>query len=76
MRTPEQVKAIVRGEYVRQHDKPSRAGVHVVALSVPSPSDARSFLAGAELDVDVIAAQIHDRFMSAFIRARKGLGGQ
>jgi hypothetical protein len=33
--------------------------------------DARQFLAGRGIDVDVIAAQGDGKFMSAFIRARK-----
>jgi SAM-dependent methyltransferase len=33
--------------------------------------EARDFLTGAGLDVDAIAPQVADRFMSAFVRARK-----
>jgi hypothetical protein len=33
--------------------------------------DARDFLEGAGLDVDAIALQVDDKFMSAFVRARK-----
>ena len=34
-------------------------------------NDARQFLAGQGLDVDVIAPQVAGKFMSAFIRAEK-----
>jgi len=33
--------------------------------------DARTFLAGQGVDVDAIAPQVVDKFMSAFIRAMK-----
>jgi hypothetical protein len=33
--------------------------------------DARTFLAGQELDVDAIAPQVDGKFMSAFVRATK-----
>jgi hypothetical protein len=33
--------------------------------------DAKEFLTGAGLDVDAIAPLVEDRFMSAFVRARK-----
>jgi hypothetical protein len=33
--------------------------------------EAREFLAGAGLDVDAIAPEVDDKFMSAFVRARK-----
>jgi hypothetical protein len=33
--------------------------------------EARDFLTGAGLDVDRIAPQVGDKFMSAFVRARK-----
>lgn len=35
--------------------------------------DAREFLAGAGVDVDAVAPQVDEKFMSAFIRARKPL---
>ena len=34
--------------------------------------DARGFLTGRGIDVDAIAAQVDGKFMSAFVRARKG----
>jgi len=37
--------------------------------------DARQFLAGAGVDVDSIAPQVHEKFFSAFIRANKPRGG-
>jgi arsenite methyltransferase len=50
--------------------------IEIVPTRVYGMEDARSFLAGAGLDVDTIAPRIHDRFMSAFIRARKAMDDQ
>ncbi len=41
---------------------------------VYEPADARSFLAEAGLDADVVAEAVEGRIMSAFVRARKPLG--
>ncbi len=46
-------------------------GVDLEPTRVYRVEDAREFLAGAGLDVDAIAPQVNDRFMSAFVRARK-----
>jgi len=50
--------------------------IEIVPTRVYSLEDARGFLSGAGLDVDAVAPRIQDRFMSAFIRARKGMGGE
>jgi SAM-dependent methyltransferase len=55
-------------------DKLAKAGfedIDVEPTRVYRVEDARDFLAGAGLDVDAIAPHVADRFMSAFIRARK-----
>jgi ubiquinone/menaquinone biosynthesis C-methylase UbiE len=63
--------ALEKDEY---HDMLSQAGfeaVEIVPTRIYGLEDARNFLAGAGLNVDAIAPQIQDRFMSAFVRARK-----
>src|SRR5438093_6454655 len=55
-------------------DKLAKAGFETVDLEptrIYRVEDAREFLAGAGLDADAIAPQVHDKFMSAFVRARK-----
>jgi arsenite methyltransferase len=55
-------------------DKLAAAGFEGIDLEptrVYRVEDARDFLTGAGLDVDAIAPQVSDRFMSAFVRARK-----
>jgi arsenite methyltransferase len=54
--------------------KLERAGFEGVALEptrIYRIEDARAFLAGAGLDADAVAAEVDDKFMSAFVRARK-----
>ena len=55
-------------------DKLAAAGFEDIGLEptrVYRAEDARDFLTGAGLDVDRIAPQVGDKFMSAFVRARK-----
>jgi arsenite methyltransferase len=55
-------------------DKLAAAGFEGIDLEptrVYRVEEARDFLVGAGLDVDTIAPQVADRFMSAFVRARK-----
>jgi len=55
-------------------DKLARAGFEAIDLEptrIYRVADAREFLEGAGLDVDAIAPQVDDKFMSAFERARK-----
>ncbi|MGH7368303.1 MAG: arsenite methyltransferase [Candidatus Rokuibacteriota bacterium] len=46
-------------------------GVDLEPTRVYRVEDAREFLSGAGLDADAIAPQVDDKFMSAFVRARK-----
>jgi SAM-dependent methyltransferase len=46
-------------------------GVDLEPTRVYRVEEAREFLAGAGLDVDAIAPEVDDKFMSAFVRARK-----
>ena len=55
-------------------DKLARAGFERISMEptrVYDMNDARQFLTGQGLDVDVIAPQVAGKFMSAFIRAEK-----
>jgi arsenite methyltransferase len=55
-------------------DKLAAAGFEGIGLEptrVYRVEEARDFLTGAGLDVDRIAPQVGDKFMSAFVRARK-----
>ncbi len=55
-------------------DKLAAAGFEGIDLEptrVYRVEDAREFLEGAGLDADAIAPQVDDKFMSAFVRARK-----
>src|SRR5258708_14751860 len=57
-------------------DKLARAGFEAIDLEptrIYRVAGAREVLAGAGLDVDAIAPQVDDKFMSAFVRARKPL---
>ena len=45
--------------------------VEVEPTRVYKVNDAREFLSSAGIDVDEIAAQVHEKFMSAFVRAVK-----
>jgi arsenite methyltransferase len=63
--------ALEEGEY---RDKLAAAGFEGISLEptrVYRVEEARDFLTGAGLDVDQIAPQVDDKFMSAFVRARK-----
>jgi len=71
--------AHARGGAHAKHGLLAKAGfdaIEIVPTRVYSLEDARGFLSGAGLDVDAVAPRIQDRFMSAFIRARKGMGGE
>jgi SAM-dependent methyltransferase len=63
--------ALEEGEY---RDKLTAAGFEGIGLEptrVYRVEEARDFLTGAGLDVDRIAPHVGDKFMSAFVRARK-----
>jgi SAM-dependent methyltransferase len=50
------------------------AAVEIEPTRVYDIEDARAFLSGEGIDVDAIAPQVQDKFMSAFIRASKPAG--
>lgn len=63
--------ALEESEY---KDKLAKAGfeaIEIEATRIYRVDDARDFLAGSGLNVNEIAPQVDEKFMSAFIRARK-----
>ncbi len=63
--------ALEESEY---RDKLAKAGfeaIEIEAIRIYRVDDARDFLAGSGLNVNEIAPQVDEKFMSAFIRARK-----
>src|SRR6202166_1856687 len=58
-------------EYIGKLAKAGFGDIDIEATRVYSIEDARQFLTGEGLDVDAIAPQVENKFMSAFIRATK-----
>jgi arsenite methyltransferase len=58
-------------EYIGKLAKAGFDGIDIEPTRVYSIEDARQFLTGEGIDVDAIAPQVKDKFMSAFIRAVK-----
>jgi arsenite methyltransferase len=58
-------------EYIAKLAKAGFASIDIEPTRVYNIEDARQFLAGEGLDVDTIAPQVENKFMSAFIRAVK-----
>ncbi len=58
-------------EYIGKLVKAGFNGIDIEPTRVYSIEDARQFLTGEGIDVDAIAPQVEDKFMSAFIRAVK-----
>jgi SAM-dependent methyltransferase len=63
--------ALQEDEYVSKLRSAGFTDIEVEPWRVYDVEDARAFLAGGGIDVDRIAADVQDRFASAFIRARK-----
>lgn len=63
--------ALEEYEYVRRLAKAGFTSIQIEPTRVYHIEDARQFLAGEGIDVDAIAPQVEDKFMSAFIRATK-----
>jgi len=58
-------------EYIGKLAKAGFDGIDIEPTRVYSIEDARKFLTGEGIDVDAIAPQVENKFMSAFIRAVK-----
>jgi arsenite methyltransferase len=63
--------ALRDSDYVSKLAEAGFDSIDIEPTRVYSIEDARQFLAGEEIDVDVIAPQVEGKFMSAFIRALK-----
>jgi arsenite methyltransferase len=63
--------ALEEQEYEAKLRKAGFDQIHVEPWRVYTIDDARSFLMESGLDVDRLAAQVENRFASAFVRARK-----
>jgi hypothetical protein len=63
--------ALDEGEYRGKLAAAGFEGIDVEPTRVYRVDDARAFLAGQGLDVDAIAPLVDEKFLSAFIRARK-----
>jgi SAM-dependent methyltransferase len=63
--------ALEESEFTRLLGHVGFIDVDVEPTRIYQVDDARTFLAGAGLDVDALASEIDGRFMSAFVRATK-----
>lgn len=63
--------ALEEGEYVAKLAKAGFETIDVEPTRIYRIEDAREFLSGHGFDIDAIAPLVGDKFMSAFIRARK-----
>jgi arsenite methyltransferase len=63
--------ALQDAEYRQKLDAAGFESIDVEPTRIYQPEEAREFLASAGLDPDTVGPQIKDRFMSAFIRAKK-----
>ena len=63
--------ALQHSEYVAKLAEAGFGDISIEPTRTYDIEDARSFLTGQGVDVDAIAPQVQDRFMSAFIRAAK-----
>jgi ubiquinone/menaquinone biosynthesis C-methylase UbiE len=63
--------ALEENQYTATLTKAGFAQVSVEPTRVYNIEDARQFLTESGVDVDAIAPQVHEKFMSAFIRATK-----
>ncbi len=58
-------------DYMAKLGKAGFEGIDIEPTRVYNIEDARQFLTGRGVDVDAVAPQVQDKFMSAFIRANK-----
>jgi len=63
--------ALTETEYREKLQAAHFESIEIEPTRVYNVNDAREFLALAGLDVDAIAAQVQNKFISAFVRARK-----
>lgn len=63
--------ALEQNDYAAKLAKAGFSDISMEATRVYNIEDARQFLTEAGVDVDAIAPQVHETFISAFIRASK-----
>jgi arsenite methyltransferase len=63
--------ALSEDDYRGKLAKAGFTDIEIEPTRIYRAEDAREFLAAAGLDADAIAPQVNDKFMSAFVRARK-----
>ena len=63
--------ALEESDYAAKLTKAGFSAISIEPMRVYDIEDARQFLTEAGVDVDMIATQVKDKFMSAFIRATK-----
>jgi len=63
--------ALSEDDYRAKLAKAGFTDIEIEPTRIYRAEDARQFLAGAGLDADAIASQVNDKFISAFVRARK-----
>ena len=66
--------ALEETDYVKRLAKAGFDAIDIEPTRVYSIEDARQFLTGEGLDVDAIAPLVQDKFISAFVRAKKPAG--
>jgi hypothetical protein len=66
--------ALEEMDYVKLLAKAGFDAIDIEPTRIYSVEDARQFLTGEGLDVDAIAPLVQDKFMSAFVRAKKPEG--
>jgi hypothetical protein len=63
--------ALSDGEYRHKLAAAGFEAIDIEATRIYNVDDAREFLSAAGVDADTIAPQVQDKFISAFVRARK-----
>jgi SAM-dependent methyltransferase len=63
--------ALKDSDYIAKLARAGFDGIDIEPTRIYNIEDARTFLSGQELDVDALAPQVEDKFMSAFVRATK-----
>jgi arsenite methyltransferase len=66
--------ALEEMDYVKRLAKAGFDAIDIEPTRIYSIEDARQFLTGEGLDVDAAASLVQDKFMSAFVRAKKPAG--
>jgi len=66
--------ALEEMDYVKRLAQAGFDAVDIEPTRIYGVEDARQFLTGQDLDVDAVAPLVKDKFMSAFVRAKKPAG--